>query len=274
MKKESKRTLYNNKVNRNKQNTKCLGSAIYNIDTSRGCTHNCESCYAKKSAFTKEFTVPVRVEEFVGKRQDQAWYRIGNSGDPAFDWKHSEKLIKKNEFKKFFCVTKLQSIKGFTGFFENLQVSVDTLNEKHYQRTLDNIEKLLKKFPKVKIMLRIRSVSTTSLHLILLQQKAVDFANLYNLPVLETRVRFNRKDSIEKYQLDSTDYFMSKGKQTKPVWGKRFLTSAKKYYDCDLNGAKCENCGNCTQPWTDEQFEREGEFIAPTKSKGAYKEAA
>ena len=82
---------YGNTMSRNKQNTKTLGSAIYNIDTFRGCPHACESCYAKKnSAKTIErFEVPVKVEKFVGARQDEYWYRIGNSGDPATGWAYS-----------------------------------------------------------------------------------------------------------------------------------------------------------------------------------------
>jgi len=267
---------YGDYMSQNKQNTKCKGSAIYNIDTIRGCSHNCESCYAKKnSAKTiKNFSKPIKVEKFTGKRQDDIWYRIGNSGDPATDWGYSEKLVKEQGFKKFFCVTKLQTLKGFTGYFDKLQVSIDTLNEKHLRKTLSNIEKVIKDYPRVKIMLRIRSISTLDLHLMLLQKEAVDFANLYNLPVLETRVRFNRKDSIEKYKLDEEDYEMRADKMTRPVHGKKFVVGAKKYYDCDLYGAKCENCSNCTLPWSTEQFERKGEFIAPSKQKRVYKEAA
>jgi len=267
---------YGNYMSRNKQNTKTLGSAIYNIDTFRGCNLNCESCYAKKnSAKTIEkFEIPVKVEKFVGKRQDDTWYRIGNSGDPATGWKYSEELVKKQGFKKFFCVTKLQTLAGFTGFFDKLQVSVDPLNKKHFFRTLKNIETLLKDHPNVKIMLRIRSVSTINPDLLMLQDTAVKFANMHNLPVLETRMRFNRKDSIEKYNLSPDDYEMRSDKMTRPKHGEIFLVGAKKYYDCDLNGAKCENCSNCTLPWSTEQFQKKGEFIAPSKSKGVYKEAA
>jgi len=269
-----RKKIYGNSMNQNSQNTKTLGSNIINIDTFRGCPHACESCYAKKnSAKTIErFEIPVKVEEFSGKRQDDSWYRIGNSGDPATGWGYSEMLVKKQGYKKFFCVTKLQTLKGFTGFFDKLQVSIDTINEKHFERTLKNVETILKEYPSVKIMLRIRSISTTNLRLMMLQNEAIYFANLYNLPVLETRVRFNRKDSREKYELSTEDYEMRADKMTRPIHGKKFVIGAKKYYDCDLFGAKCESCSNCTLPWSKDQFKQKGEFIAPSKSK--YKEAA
>jgi len=270
----SKKETYTNKMNRNQQNTKCLGSEIYNIDTFRGCPNNCESCYAKRNSaiVIKNFEIPVKVKEFVGKLQKDVWYRIGNSGDPAMNWKYSEELIKKWKFPKFFCVTKLQSIKGFSGFFDKLQVSVDLLNSKHFFKTLDNVKKLLKNYPTIKIMLRVRSLSTYDPKIILLQDIVVKFANTYNLPILETRMRFNNKTAFEKYKLCEDDYEW-RGSYYRPHHGLKFIVGAKKYYDCDLFGMKCANCGNCTLPWTTEQFDKEGEFIAPSKSTQTYKRA-
>jgi len=262
---------YKNEERINSQNNKMKGGNVMGSDTIKGCLNRCDSCLAKKnSCRVVHFETPVKITNFKGKAKDDYWYRFGTAGDPGTDWKHSEKMVKEINPKKCFAVTKLLTLKGFTGFFENIQVSVDPLNEKHFYRTLSNVEKILKKFPKVKIILRLRSVSSTDLRLNMLQNEAVVFANLNNLPVMETRMRFNRKDSIEKYSLVKEDYFMSDGKQTKPVWGKRFIVGAKRYYDCDLYGAKCENCSNCTLPWTKEQFEKKGEFIAPSKSKQIY----
>lgn len=263
----NRKETYGNYMSRNSQNTKTLGSAIRNIDTFRGCPHACESCYAKKnSAKTIEkFEIPVKVEKFTGKRQDDDWYRIGNSGDPASGWAYSEQLVKEQGFKKFFCVTKLQNLRGFTGYFDKLQVSVDTINEKHFERTLKNVETILKEFPRVKIMLRIRSISTTNLILMMRQNEAVAFANAHDLPVLETRVRFNKKSSREKYDLSPEDYEMRQDKITRPVHGKKFVVGANRFYDCDMNGAKCESCSNCTLPWSDKQYEKKGDFIAPHK---------
>ena len=268
---------YGNTCNRNLQNSKCQDSEIYNIDTFRGCPNKCESCYAKRNSAicVEKFEIPVKVEKYIGRLQDAVWYRIGNSGDPAMNWKYSEKIIKTNGFKKFFCVTKLQSVQGFTGYFDKLQVSVDPLNKKHFTKTLENVKILLKEFPLVKIMLRVRSLSTTNADILYLMDTAVKFANTHNLPIIETRMRFNRKEAIQKYSLVKEDYDW-RGSTLKPNVGIRFLVGAKKYYDCDLFGMKCANCSNCTLPWTTNQFQKTGEFIAPRKQtlKHTTKEAA
>ena len=267
---------YGKEIRLNKQNNKVKGTTIRSTDTIRGCANKCESCWAKKNTCRtiEKFEVPVKVEKFVGKVSDTDWYRFGNQGDPGTDWKFSEKTVKKLNIKNHFVVTKLMTLKGFTGFFNNLQVSVDPLMEKHFWNTLKNVETILKKYPQVRIVLRVRSCSSYNLRILSLQNTVVTFANINRLPIMETRMRFNRKDSIEKYDLVKEDYFMSTGKQTKPVWGKRFIIGADKYYDCDLYGAKCKDCSNCTSTWTTKQFERKGDFIAPSKSKGVYKEAA
>lgn len=262
-------------ANRNKQNTKCKGSEIYNIDTFRGCPHKCESCYANRnsSIAIKNFNIPVKVEKFVGKLQEDAWYRIGNSGDPSMNWKYSEELVKKWGFKRNFCVTKLQTLKGFTGYFDKLQVSVDPLNSKHFFKTLENVATILKEYPLVKIMLRVRTVSTIDPDLLQLMDTVVKFANMNNLPIMETRMRFNNKGCFEKYSLCKEDYTWRQG-YLRPHHGLKFLVGAKKYYDCDLYGKKCINCSNCTLPWTNEQFKKKGEFIAPSDSVAIYKKVA
>jgi len=262
----SEKTLYTNKMSQKAQNDKCKGGSVYNIDTWRGCKNACVDCYPKRLAMKKKFECPVKVTEFRGKRQDDEniWYRIGNSGDPATGWKHSEELAKKQGYKRVFCVTKLQSLKGYTGYFDKLQVSVDPFNEKHFYKTLTNVETLLKEYPAIKIILRIRSASTSNLKLTILQNEAVVFANLHNLPVMETRMRFLKKIRFEQFNLVAEDYEW-RGGYFRPKHGKKFIVGAKRYYDCDLYGAKCANCSNCTLPWKTEQFEKKGEFIAPFK---------
>jgi len=265
--------VFGSTMSRNKQNTKCKGSAIFNIDTFRGCPNKCESCYAKRNcAITiQNFDKAIKVEKFVGKRQKDIWYRVGNSGDPATNWKYSEKLLKLWGFQQFFSVTKLQTIKGFSGFFNKLQVSVDPLNKKHFLKTLANIEILLKKFPEVKMVLRVRTVSTIDLDILMLQDTAIKFANMHNLPILETRMRFNNNTAFDKYNLVKSDYEW-RGSYYRPLHGLKFLLGVKKYYDCDLFGMKCINCANCTNTWSKEQFDKEGKFIAPSKRVRVYKE--
>lgn len=264
-------TKYVDHMSLSEKNAKCLGSVLNTIDSIRGCTNACESCYAKRNAARRKiFEIPVLVKTLEGKPKDDVWYRVGNSGDPSFNWKHSEKLIKEKGIKNVFCVTKLQSLKGFTGYFNKLQVSVDPLNKEHFVKTLENVETILHEHPLVKIMLRIRSVSTTDQDILVLMDLAVKFANTHNLPVLETRMRFNKKfDSIIDYSLVKEDYSWT-GSTCKPVFGKRFLVGAKKYYDCNLYGRDCANCANCTLPWTNEQFKKKGEFISSNKTTSTY----
>jgi hypothetical protein len=255
---------YTESMNINQQNGKTKGSNIMNIDTIRGCPFDCESCYAKKNSAISitNFEIPVNVQEFIGAtHNDGRIYRIGNSGDPCIDWSHSEEIIKKYGIKNNFVVTKLLTTRGFTGFFKNLQVSVDTINEEHFNKTLECVDDILANYPDVKIVLRIRSISTRDIHLNVLQNTAVMFANMRELPVLETRVRFFRKDAFEKYRLNADDYYRDHS-VFKPKPGKIFLKSVKKYYDCDLYGNKCVECGNCEITWDDKQFRKNGEFIA------------
>ena len=254
---------YSNKMFINNQNGKGDGTQIMNIDTIRGCHLNCESCYAKRnSARTIEkFEIPVRVEEYTGKVHEDRLYRIGNYGDPCVNWKHSESLARKYNIENNFVVTKLTHLKGFTGYFKRLQVSVDTLQQGHFKLTLHNIKEVYSKFPDVKIVLRIRSLSSLDMVLMMRQQEAVDLANDLGIPVLDTRLRFQRKDAIDQYLLNEEDYEY-RGSYLRPKHGKIFLEGVDKYYDCDLFGNHCASCRNCELTWEDNQYREDGNFIA------------
>lgn len=238
------------KMNLNLQNKKLDESNIYNIDTIRGCPNKCESCYAKKNSArnVEHFEIPIKVEEFSGKVHPERIYRIGCVGDPAWDWEHSEKLIKEYGIPQFFVVTKLQKIKGYTGFFKKMQVSLDPFNKVHMQRSMENILILLEQFPDIRVVTRIRSVKTQDETLAATQQQAVDFSNRFKLPVLETRMRFNDKKVIEKYKLDEKFYTWS-GSLLIPALGKRILKGVKILYDCDLMKEGCAGCRNCEVPF-------------------------
>jgi len=262
---------YNDTVQINAQNEKVKGTNIHSSDTIRGCPNGCESCWAKRNSCRsiEHFEKPIKVNHFKGKVKQDDWYRFGNQGDPAIDWEHSEKVVKKLNIKKFFAVTKLLSLKGFTGYFKNLQVSVDPLNKTHFFRTLENVTKLMRDFPETRIVLRVRSCSTYDVGILILQDTIVKFANERGLPIMETRVRFNNKSAFEKYSLVKEDYHWNKG-YYRPKNGLIFLTGVERYYDCDLYGLKCKNCSNCTSTWEDVQFHKKGNFIAPHREKEKY----
>ena len=263
---------YNDVMFLNNQNGKSEGTNIQNIDTIRGCPLNCESCYAKKlSAISvKTFSKPINIKEFTGKVHDDRVYRIGNYGDPCIDWSHSESIVTEYRIFNNFIVTKLTTLEGFTGLFKRLQVSVDTLNLAHYKKTLENVWKLKRDFPDVKIVLRIRSLSSHRPDLMLLQQEAVIFANQFGLPILDTRLRFQKKDAIQRYDLVEEDYEW-RGSFLRPVHGKVFIRGSQKYYDCDLYGNHCKDCKNCEITWHDKQFNRNGAFIADHRNKNRSK---
>lgn len=229
-----------------KQNKKVKDTDIISIDSTRGCKNNCYECFAKRvcALGKKNFDIPVNVEKLIGKKHDNLTYRLGNAGDPATDWSNAEKLIKKYNLKNVFATTKLQKIKGFTGLIKKLQVSIDPLNKKHFYKSLDNVEKILKKYPDIKIVLRIRSCSSNDPKINILQQEAVTFANLYNLPVLETRLRFLRNKAFTDLNLNKEDYERRDGYH-RPKNGLRFLVGASHHYVCDLMGEKCKGCQNC-----------------------------
>ena len=245
---------YRNTMNINNQNSKAKDTEICNIDTVRGCENACESCFAKRNtAITiKHFEIPVPIAQYSGKMHPDRYYRFGNFGDSASNWTHSEQLLAKYGFEKFFCITKLQKIDGYTGKFNKLQVSVDPLNAEHFKITLDNLKILLKKFKDTQIVLRIRSVKTSNKQIQKRQQQAVDFANKNQLRVLETRVRFVKKDdSIEKYQLDHTAYAYRKS-YLRPAKGQSFLNGVAQHYICDVKEKKCNGCKLCLKLFWEE----------------------
>ena len=240
---------YNSEMLLNNQNAKSEGTHIVNVDTCRGCKNKCSNCFARLTSRKGDmFYKPVLVKELKGNPQENIIYRFGNMGDPATSWKNTERLItKKNLLNHCFIVTKLQSIEGFTGAIKNIQVSLDPFNAEHLHTSLVNTWKLLGKFKDLNVVLRIRSCSTRNFTLQTLQSVAVDFANRFNLPVLETRLRFKRKqESIKTYSLIPEHYSYRKG-FLRPKKGLKFLREVNRHYVCDLKGKKCAGCLMCTK---------------------------
>ena len=239
MKKDS--PTYTEQMSVNNQNKKASDTTILNLDTIRGCTNNCASCYAKKVSLKKHFNIPVPVKRYTGRPDLTKTYRFGCCGDPSTDWNHTETLIKLYGFINYFMITKLQSLEGYTGLCNKLQVSVDPLNEEHFNITLQNVETLISKYPNIQIVLRIRSCASYSYGINFLMKKAMDFAKKYNLPVLETRTRFVTKSDLIKYCIQDKYYTFRKG-YFRPNKGTSFLKTS---YVCDLKEKSCKGCKNC-----------------------------
>ena len=239
-------TTYNNTLTL-KQNSKGVGSNIVQADTVRGCKNNCVECYACRLSkqSIKKFDVPVNVDTIKGTIKDDKTYRFGTSGDPATDWNHSEKLIKQYKFKNYFCITKLQSIEGFTGVFKKMHISVDPFNKEHFFTTLKNIIKLKKRHPDLKIIIRLRSCATYDYNINKLQKIAVNFCKKYGFKVLETRMRFKRNDSIDVYKLKKEYYERKKG-YMRAKKGMSFIDYGNKSM-CDLKEKGCSSCNLCSK---------------------------
>lgn len=238
--------FYTEKMSINHTNSKSKGSPIVNLDSVRGCGNNCDSCYAKRNSCKsiKHFDNPVPVRVLIGKSKDDHYYRFGNFGDPAYDWQHTENLISRYHIKKFFVVTKLQTLNGFTGFVKNIQVSVDPLIPDHFKITMNNIKILLELQLRPNIVMRIRSVSSMDQQINKLQYEAVSFANTNSIPVLETRIRFTEKKAINKHNLVASDYSYRKG-YLRSNYGTRFLRNVTWHFVCDEEEVKCKGCLNC-----------------------------
>lgn len=237
---------YSSKLFLNRQNAKVLDTPIISCDTIRGCTNDCAECYAKKlsSRLISNFNIPVKVTQYTGKVYPENIYRIGNYGDPATDWSHTETMLKEyNLVANSFCVTKLQSIEGFSGLVKNLQVSLDPLNIKHFRTTLNNLDKI--KSSELNIVLRIRSLDTFNPEAMMLMNLGVLYANKNNFTVLETRLRFKSKESaITKYELNPKSYEFRKS-WLRPKVGIKFLKGVDSHKVCDLKDTKCAGCRNC-----------------------------
>jgi len=193
-----------------------------------------------------EFHIPVEIQNYTGKVDPNALYRIGTVGDPATNWSHTESLIKSTGFKNFFCITKLQSVAGYTGLCNRLQVSVDPLNPEHFELTLNHVEYLLEFFPETQIILRIRSCASSTLWINILQRQAIDFAKKYNLTVLETRIRFRKKSDLKKYCI-CDKYYSFRKNFFRPHKGISFLKIDSPI--CDKFEKSCKGCLNCVNLW-------------------------
>ena len=236
-----------------KQNSKQDASYMLGADTIRGCKNNCIACYANKLCAIAgvDHNKPVKCA-LTGKITKGKMLRIGVVGDPATDWKHTQKEIQK-VLKRSNCgadrviyVTKLQKTAGLDpNLVKNMQISIDPLNPAHMEKTFQNIAKI-KMQPggdKINMILRIRSYKSNNKDLARMLETAVNCSNALKLPVLETRMRMPKK-ICNALSFDLKTY-KKHGSSLKPQSG--FLKNMAKhgYFLCDQNNKGCKACGNC-----------------------------
>jgi hypothetical protein len=238
-------------------NAKVAGSGILAADTVAGCDQFCFSCYGLTGAAQAQICHqhPV-LRNLNGILRTGEFLRIGEVGDPSKNWLHTHEQVKAllqrsiaaghdvSSAENVYYITKLLNVTDFNPeTARNLQVSLDPFYPAHMWRSMEGILRIKAAFPEVNIASRVRSVETTDPDLLEAMKAAVDFCNRFKLPVLETRMRFNRANSFDLLSLDRSQYRYL-GQRYKPT-GSALEGVADHYYLCDVGESGCPACKNC-----------------------------
>jgi hypothetical protein len=229
-----------------------------------------KSVFEKKGDREKVEHIEKQLKEMEKLGIDHTILRISVVGDPATDWKHTVDEIKsklkgnKDLYGNILYVSKLQRIDGFDPeVIKSMHVSIDPFNSKHMNTTMENVKKLKKMNPDINITLRIRSFDSNNKELSDNLQKAVQFANDNDLPVLETKMRYTRQVA-KLLEMNESSYHDTDGVNIKAnhnFLGKkghdanqgkmREFTDRKmvanKHVECDPTLKGCLSCGNCVR---------------------------
>lgn len=231
-------------------------SEIRITDAVAGCDHYCYECYALKGApqATKSHQHPI-LTKVNGYLRTGEVLRVGEKGDPCRCWSHTvaqvRAVIERSRQRgqditaeNVYYTTKLINLNGFDPeVVRHIQVTLDPLYPDHMVRTMQNILRLKSAHPDVVIVARVRSFHSTNPDLKASLQTAVDFANKYKIPILETRLRFIRKASFDLLQLDEAKY-KRVGNQFK-MKSPALKEESENYYLCDMKDMSCPSCKNC-----------------------------
>lgn len=237
---------YSNTISLTNVNKKVKDSDIIGLDTFRGCSYKCLSCYANKMSkiSQKDFINPIPLTKFSGKIHTDKIYRFGTVGDPDVDWEHTGFAVKtmiNKGLKRYFFITKLQNVDYIDPeIIKDLQVSVDPLNKRHFFNTLRNLKKISKNVSG--IVIRLRMVRTENRDINRLINTAISFSEKYKIPILETKMKFARKDYLNRLQL--VGYDRIHGSYT--VRGSILRERMPKVLSCDeFNKGTCKGCKIC-----------------------------
>ena len=235
---------------------------LIGADTCRGCSNACANCYAVKVVRkVLGHHVPV-LNRFRGKLGKNSMLRVGTLGDPATSWPWTisqvRQLVERStplgfDPKWVYAITKLMNLDGYSGdpssYMTKLQVSVDPLYPAHMMVTLNNVLHILKHWPNVAMILRIRSVHSTNPELNDLIRLAVDFANAFGLPILETKMRFEGKVALRIIEAEPGMY-EHVGNQYKAKGSPLKKFGPKDHWICNEKGLEtgaCAVCRNCVK---------------------------
>ncbi len=151
--------------------------------------------------------------------------------------------------RNVFYISKLLNIEDFNpDTVKNIEISMDPLYPDHMRQTMINVLRVKDMYPDTNIALRIRSVDSYDKGLQATMAAAIDFANITKLPVLETKLRFEKQD-VSTRLLDLTDEYKKKGNQIKLVGSAvKDKITKDKYFICNelgVTAGACSKCRNC-----------------------------
>ena len=245
------------------QNAKTEGSNILAADTIAGCDHFCYECYALKATARAQggginHQHPVFVK-LRGLLHTGELLRIGEKGDPSKDWawtheqvadllKRSQKAGHKVDADSVFYITKLLNLDGInTETARNIQVTLDPMYPDHMWRSMQNIMRLKAAAPEVNLSVRVRTFHTSNQDLNDAMRAAARFANDFNLPLNETRMRFIRDLSFDLLELDRSKYYYHKKTNQFKTKHTVLAKEAKNHMVCDSADIGCPGCKNCNR---------------------------
>jgi hypothetical protein len=193
---------------------------IIGADTVQGCDQMCYECYAAKITAKTGIRHQNPIKAVLkGSLQANEILRIGTNGEPGKDWNHTALQVKDlierstkgdnvvTPEKNIFFISKMLNINGWNpDYIKNVEVSLDPLYPDHMRQSMINVARIKTQYPDTNFVLRIRSIASNDPSIMAVQQDAVDFANELALPVLETKLRFNKNISEKILDLDMTQY--------------------------------------------------------------------
>jgi hypothetical protein len=245
--------------------TKTKDSGILSDDTVKGCDRFCIECYGTSAAtrHNTRYDIPVRRKLHGLLHSDQV-LRLGTFGDPGLDWAHTNRQVKSvmersraaghdvDPKTHVFGVTPLLDLKNYDPkLMPNLEVTLDPIQNEKMTQSMINILRLKAQHPEVNIAVRIRSLATKSPELRASQDQAVEFANRFDLQVIETKMRWRRKVTFNTLDLDSSAYSSDPVAKQFKLNDSQLRGKARKLEVCDEHGMGCPGCLSCRRAMID-----------------------
>lgn len=242
------------------------GANIFGADPVRGCPRGqaCSPCFgcsggAKQARIRHDEPILAQIKGGSRSMKSGDVLRLGVIGEPAHDWEHTNEQIVQTQQRladagkdiDITLITKLQNLKGYDpNIAHSLQVSFDPVSPRQLRKTMRNVERLLQMSPKPFIAVRVRSLRSKNPEINQEIEKIIEFVNKYDLPVLETPLRFVGIFPTEQLELDMSQYYRKLSKKGKEAGMFRMKEPmlqgrVKRWGQCDPNKTGCPGCRKC-----------------------------